>query len=74
IVLFGSRAKGYATTHSDIDIAVDLKLDFRSRRKLKEKVEECSGIYSVDLVFLPEVLETFAKQIEKEGKVLYEKK
>ncbi len=73
IVLFGSRAKGYATAHSDIDIAVDLELDFRSQRKLKEMVEECSGLYSVDLVFLPDVSNSFAEQIAKEGKVLYEK-
>ena len=74
IILFGSRAKEYATKYSDIDIAVDLSLDYRAKRKLKEKIDLKSGLYSVDLVFLPDVGPDFAKQIEKEGRVLYEKK
>ncbi len=74
IILFGSRAKGYHRKSSDIDIAVDLKLNFRERRKLKEKIDRISGLYSVDLIFLPEVEKNFKKQILKEGKVLYEKK
>ncbi|SMC08822.1 type VII toxin-antitoxin system MntA family adenylyltransferase antitoxin [Nitratiruptor tergarcus] len=73
IILFGSHAKGYATKQSDIDIAIDLPIDFRSKRKLKEEVEKLSGLLSVDIVFLNEADKNFQKQIEKEGKVLYEK-
>ena len=72
VLLFGSRAKGSYTKHSDIDLAVDLNLPFRERRKLKEKLDLLAGIYSVDLVFLPNVDEEFRKIILKEGKVLYE--
>ncbi|MRJ03121.1 MAG: nucleotidyltransferase domain-containing protein, partial [Epsilonproteobacteria bacterium] len=53
IILFGSRAKGYFALNSDIDIAVDINLTFREKRKLKERIEEVSGLYSVDLLFLP---------------------
>ena len=74
IILFGSRAKGTYRKGSDIDIAVDLKLSFREKRKLKEKIEDISGLYSVDLIFLPDVEENFKNQILKEGKILYEKK
>nr|WP_236583228.1 MULTISPECIES: nucleotidyltransferase domain-containing protein [unclassified Nitratiruptor] len=50
-MLFGSRAKGYATKQSDIDIAIDLPIDFRSKRKLKEEVEKLSRLLSVELFF-----------------------
>ncbi len=72
IILFGSRAKGYGKRSSDIDIAVDLKLTFREKRKLKEKLDRIAGIYSIDLVFLPDVSGKFKENILKEGKVLYE--
>lgn len=73
IILFGSRAKGTATKSSDIDIAVDLDLDYREERKLKEKLDEISGLYSVDIVFLPKIKEEFKQQILKEGVTLYER-
>ncbi|MEJ5173224.1 MAG: nucleotidyltransferase domain-containing protein [Hydrogenothermaceae bacterium] len=74
VILFGSRARGTATKSSDIDIAVDLNLDYREERKLKEKLDEISGLYTVDVVFLPKVKEEFRQQILKEGVVLYERK
>jgi len=74
IVLFGSRAKGYHKPNSDIDIAVDLNLPFREKRKLKEKIDYISGLYSVDLVFFSDIDNNFKKQILKEGVILYEKK
>jgi predicted nucleotidyltransferase len=74
IILFGSRAKGTYKKGSDIDIAVDIDLDFREKRKLKEKIDTLSGLYTVDLIFLPEVGEDFKKRVLKEGVILYEKK
>ncbi|SNR61014.1 type VII toxin-antitoxin system MntA family adenylyltransferase antitoxin [Desulfurobacterium atlanticum] len=74
IILFGSRARGDFRINSDIDIAVDLRLSFREKRKLKEKLDNISGLYSVDIVFLPDVNKSFKNKILKEGKVLYEKK
>jgi len=72
--LFGSRARGDYKEISDIDIAVDINLPFREQRKLKEKIDKISGLYSVDLIFLPNVNKEFKKKILKEGKILYEKK
>jgi len=74
IILFGSRAKGNHRKQSDIDIAVDLDLTFREKRKLKEKLEEISGLYTVDLVFLNEIPQYFKQKILEEGIVIYEKK
>ncbi|WP_457622328.1 type VII toxin-antitoxin system MntA family adenylyltransferase antitoxin [Persephonella sp.] len=74
IILFGSRARGDFKKVSDIDIAIDLNLEFREKRKLKEKIDKISGLYSVDLVFLPDLEKGFKEKILKEGKVLYEKK
>ena len=74
VVIFGSRARGDYRKQSDIDIAVDLNLSFREKRKLKEKIDRLSGLYSVDVVFLPDIDEDFKEKIMKEGKILYEKK
>ncbi|WP_457597758.1 nucleotidyltransferase family protein [Hydrogenimonas sp.] len=73
VILFGSRAKGGETPRSDIDIAIDLTLDHRSARKIKEEVDELAGIYSVDLLFLDKIDNAMRHTIEKEGVVLYEK-
>lgn len=47
VILYGSRAKGTASKHSDIDIAVVGADDFD---KLVEKVEELPTLYSIDLL------------------------
>jgi len=73
IILFGSRARGDYRKNSDIDIAVEVNLNFREKRKLKEKIDFISGIYSIDLIFLDEVDENFKNKVLKEGKVLYAK-
>jgi len=73
IILFGSRARGDFNKNSDIDIAVDINLSFRGKRKLKEKIDAISGLYSVDLVFLDEAQNDLKEKILKEGKVLYAK-
>jgi len=73
IILFGSRSRGDYRKNSDIDIAVDLELSFREKRKLREKIDIISGLYSVDLIFLNEVEDNFKEKILKEGKILYDK-
>lgn len=73
IILFGSRARGNFKKNSDIDIAIDVKVNFREKRKLIEKVDRLSGLYSVDLIFLPEIDNKFRKKILEEGVLLYEK-
>jgi len=74
IILFGSRARGDFRKNSDIDIAVDIRLNFREKRKLKERIDDVSGLYSIDLVFLDSVDEKFKEKILEEGRILYEKK
>ena len=75
IILFGSLVKKEKKRGFDIDLAIDCKAltDFRYRRKLKEKVDELAGIYSVDLVFINELEEDFRQLILQTGRVIYEK-
>ena len=47
VILYGSRAKGTAGKHSDIDIAVAQADDFD---ELVEEVKELPTLYSVDLL------------------------
>jgi len=76
IILFGSRAKGNNYNGSDIDLCVvgAKELDKRNLRKLKEKIDDISGLYSVDLIFYEKIDEEFKKIILETGKVIYEKK
>ncbi|MEO1923814.1 MAG: nucleotidyltransferase domain-containing protein [Nautiliaceae bacterium] len=67
VYLFGSRARGDNLKNSDIDIAVDIDMSFREKRKLKEKVDKAAGLYSVDLVFFDEMSEKFKDKVLKEG-------
>ena len=75
IVLFGSRAKGTAKRGSDIDLAVigGHQPDFRQERKLREKLDQLAGLYSVDLVFAEKTDDDFGGMIRDTGIVLYEK-
>jgi predicted nucleotidyltransferase len=74
IILFGSRGKGNFRFNSDYDIAVDSnQYDFRTIRKIKEKVNEAAGLKKVDVVFINEVEDGFKEIINKTGKILYEK-
>ncbi len=73
IVLFGSRARGDYLKNSDIDLAIDGHFSPRQKRKIKEKIDEQSGLYSVDTIFFDEISSEFRKKIESEGIVLYKK-
>jgi len=72
ILLFGSRAKSDKHLHSDFDIAVTgKKINFRDLRELEEKIDDISGLYSVDLIFLDSCEEDFKNIVLRTGKVLY---
>ncbi len=74
ILLFGSRAGDRYSRGSDFDIAVDgKKMGIRETRELKEKLEEVSGLYKVDLIFLESVDKEFKDIILRRGKILYER-
>ncbi|NLH40149.1 MAG: nucleotidyltransferase domain-containing protein [Elusimicrobia bacterium] len=76
IILFGSRANGKSRNGSDIDLAIKTNqtISFRKERKLREKLDEAGGIYSIDLIFTDRVSKKFLKNIKGYGKVIYEKK
>lgn len=71
IILFGSRARGYASPRSDIDLAVDMN-DDTAWRILDEQVEEYPTLLKIDLVRLADSGGEFRQAILDTGKVLYE--
>jgi len=75
IVLFGSRAKGNFTKHSDIDLAIFLRkeLSRRQKRLLKERLDIVAGIYSVDIVFSDEFEEKLKEEVNKTGVVVWKR-
>lgn len=74
IIFFGSRAKGRHTVSSDFDFAVEgARKDTASRSKCREEIEESSGLYHIDVIFLEDVEEDFKKIIFNSGKVIYER-
>jgi len=74
ILLFGSRAGKKYNPGSDFDIALDgKKVDVREMRELKEKLEEITGLYKVDIIFLESVDKEFRDIILRRGKILYER-
>lgn len=74
ILLFGSRAGEKYNPVSDFDIALEgKKVDVREMRELKEKLEEITGLYKVDIIFLESVDKEFRDIILRRGKILYER-
>lgn len=74
ILLFGSRAGEKYNPGSDFDIALDgKKIDVREMRELKEKLEEITGLYKVDIIFLESVDKELRDIILRRGKILYER-
>ncbi|MFH1797896.1 MAG: nucleotidyltransferase domain-containing protein [Candidatus Omnitrophota bacterium] len=74
IFLFGSRVKGTGNKHADFDFAVDCsrpRVDVE--REISEKIEEVSGLYKVDIVYLGSVDEGFKKIVLKTGRIMYER-
>ena len=74
IILFGSRAEGRHTPGSDFDLAVDAPRPAGRAYQIHEAVNDCVGLYTVDIVYLPNVEPDFQNLILKTGKVVYERK
>lgn len=74
-VLFGSRARGDNTERSDYDIAVYGTLTVLDRAFLRTAfAEDLPTLHKIDLIFICEQkMGEFTANIEKEGKVIYEK-
>lgn len=74
IFLFGSRTKGKPKKYADFDLAVDTaKPDLRKRRMISEKIDEETGLYSFDIVYLNSVDIEFKNLVWKTGKIIYER-
>lgn len=74
IILFGSRAKGNYSDGSDFDLAIDSEINNSIvLGKIKDKIDDISGLYSVDLVDINSVDCDFKKIILETGKLIYEK-
>jgi len=68
VYVFGSRAKNEAKQYSDLDLAIDLgqKLDFSLECKLKVDFEESLIPYTVDVVDLNSISESFRDNIKND--------
>ena len=69
IYLFGSRARGEATSVSDVDIAVDPHeaIPGTVLSDLAEELEESTVPYFVDLIDLRSADEPFRERVKREG-------
>lgn len=70
--IFGSRARGDFKQNSDIDIAIDGKLDEKQKYKIRNEFDLLDIPYTVDLIFMDEITKLeLIKSIEREG-VIFE--
>jgi uncharacterized protein len=69
VFLFGSRARGEARSASDIDVGVlpAAPLPFGLLGEIRERLEESTIPFEVDLVDLSEAGESFRRRVEREG-------
>jgi predicted nucleotidyltransferase len=74
LILYGSRARGDARALSDFDIAIDAEDPDNKWVWLWSEVDDnMETLLDVDFVWLNEVGECLKEQINKDGKILYER-
>ncbi len=74
VILFGSRAIGDADERSDIDLAVSAPdIDFRRWAEIAALVDEAPTLLRIDLVWLEDAGEEFAREIIRTGCLVYER-
>lgn len=71
--LFGSRATGNATAHSDADIAImpSAALSLRDQARLATQLAEALGVPEVDLLSLDRARLELRGRVVQEGKLIY---
>lgn len=70
VFLYGSRAKGYAGKHSDVDVGIyprEEPLPTGVLAELRESLEESAIIWTVELIDLSQADETFRNKVISEG-------
>lgn len=75
IFLFGSRAKGSNGQSADFDIAIEAKKpSISTQREINEKIDEISGLYKVDVVYMDSIDDEFKNIILESGEIIYEQR
>ena len=71
IYLFGSRARGTASTGSDCDIGIDPLEDLPKGllSRIREELEESCVPYLVEVIDLSRAASDFAERVRREGMV-----
>jgi predicted nucleotidyltransferase len=71
--LFGSRATGTATEHSDADVAImpSATLSLRERARLATQLTAALGVPDVDLLSLDRARLELRGRVVQEGKLIY---
>lgn len=72
VILFGSRANGSFRRNSDIDIVLQ-NVSRYEKALFTDSVEHSNIIYTVDVSLWEDLPELFRQQIEKEGKIIWER-
>jgi predicted nucleotidyltransferase len=74
VILFGSRARGDADATSDIDLAVECpQADYPEWVMIRAMAKPPYTCRKIDLVRFERTPERLRENIERDGKVLYEK-
>jgi predicted nucleotidyltransferase len=72
VVLYGSRARNTPREGSDIDLAVISNCDLQSEvSKFRERLDESTLPYMIDVIELRDVSEPFKENIERDGVVIW---
>jgi predicted nucleotidyltransferase len=76
VILFGSRARGDHVEKSDIDLAIaEAESPLRGWHELMNSLHaDPVTLLAVDLVSLEEVDDGFRARVEREGRVMYERR
>lgn len=74
VLLFGSRAKGTAGSHSDFDLAVDgpEPLALEAFYEIKDALDQIPTLYEIDWMDLHRVSQKVSQNARINGRVLYE--